>query len=55
MINSIFLSISSVNTLLSILKITNAERDVALAVPQISLETPPPPSPTRDYQYFSGT
>ena len=49
-IKSIFLSVSSMNTLLAILKVTDARRDVILAggtVPQISLEieTPPPPPP----------
>ena len=39
-----FLSVSSMNTLLAILKVTDARRDVKLAGgPQISLETPPPP------------
>ena len=41
-----FLSVSSMNTLLAILKGTDARRDVILAgglYPQISLETPPLP------------
>ena len=47
-------SVSSMNTLLSILKVTDAKRDFALAVglnhrfPWRHLP------PTRDYQYFSG-
>ena len=47
-IKSNFLSVSSMNTLLAILKVTDARRDVILAggLYHISLETPPPsPSP----------
>ena len=50
-IKSKFLSVSSMNTLLAILKVTDARRDVILAgvlVPQISLETPPHPPPGSD-------
>ena len=41
-IKSKFLSFSSMNTLLAILKVTDARRDVVLAGGQISLETPSP-------------
>ena len=43
-IKSKVLSVSSMNTLLASLKVADARRDAILA-PQISLETPSPPSP----------
>ena len=50
-----FLSVSSMtsmNTLLAILKVTDARRDVILAGgPQISLETPPPLPPPHTHTH----
>ena len=55
-IKSKFLSVSSMNTLLAILKVTDARRDVhdtgRRTVPQISLETPPPPGSTQYFRFF---
>ena len=57
-IKSKFLSVSSMNTLLAILKVPDARRDVhdtgRRIVPQISLETPPPPPPgsTQYFRFF---
>ena len=46
LVNSKFLSVSSMNTLLAILKVTDARRDVILAggLNHRFLWTPPPPS-----------
>ena len=53
-VKSKFLSVSLMNTLLAILKVTYARRDVILVrqtVPQISLETPSPPPPPQFFLF----
>ena len=55
-IKSKFLSVSSMNTLLAILKVTDARRHTGRrTVPQFSFETPPPPLDSREVQAGSET